>query len=79
MNITDQSTADTIRDFLSLPSEAMPAAAFVDDTDCGVSAWTHLRDWLLPEHRQRINHMGERVHLVADHDGWRDGVTVTLA
>ena len=79
MTTTDQSTTDTIRDFLALPPEALPSVAFVDGMGSkDYHAGAHLRDWLLPDPRRHINHMGETVRLQADRDGWRDGVVVTL-
>ena len=64
----------TISEFLRLPAESMPAAQWLDDDDSG--AWSALRDMLRPSAQQRINHVGDRVRLSADRDGWRDGVVV---
>lgn len=72
-------TAEIIRDFLALPKTAMPAASWVDSMGEDGSAWSHLRDYVRPAESQRINHLGETVHLRADRDGWRDGIVVTLS
>ena len=72
-------TAETIRDFLCLPPEALPGAQYLPPWDeDGGDPWEQLRDYLLPEPAQRINHMGETVRLRAARDEWRDGVIVTL-
>ncbi len=79
--MTTTDTHATIREFLSLPPEALPAAQYLSpwNEDAGVPAGSQLRDYVLPEHRQRINHMGEQVRLVADRDHWRNGVIVALS
>jgi hypothetical protein len=73
---TDQ---QTIREFLALPAEALPGADWLDpgDADEG-SPYRHLRDAIRPESAQQLNHVGQRVRLHADRDGWRDGVIVTV-
>ena len=67
------------RRFLALPATALPRATWADpqSEDCG-SCWAHLRDALLPDDRQEINHTGEGICLAADRDGWRAGITVFL-
>jgi hypothetical protein len=72
-------TIEAIRAFLALPATALPSATWMDSWGDGGSAWPHLRDYLRPEARQRINHMGETVMLRADRDDWRDGITITLS
>jgi hypothetical protein len=75
---TRTQTRDIIREFLALPGVALPAADWVDGMGDSVSPWTHLRDYLLPEARQCLDHLGETVRLRADRDGWREPVVVTL-
>jgi hypothetical protein len=78
MNATD-TDLQTVKDFLRLPKESLPSAVWDDPAEDLGSAWAHLRDWMLPEVEQRMNHFGLCVRLVADRDGWRDGRVVTLA
>jgi hypothetical protein len=68
----------TIREFLALPAEALPAACWAEPTDQdAASAWPMLRDAVLPDDEQRMNHYGERIRLHADRPGW-DSVIVTV-
>lgn len=66
-----------IREFLSLPSEALPQARFANPETAGNdNAWACLRDSLRDPSQQRLNHFGDKIVLQADRDGWRDGVIV---
>lgn len=71
------SDAEIVANFLALPPEAMPSATWVDDgPEFSGSCWPHLRDFLLPMSKQRLNHTGDGIRLHADRDQWRDGVIV---
>lgn len=73
-------TRQTIRAFLALPLGPLQMRArWLDSVSEGDGdPWRHLRDYVRPESRQRLNHLGERICLEADTDGWRDGVEVLL-
>lgn len=76
-NITTEDLA-TIKRFLALPAEALPGAMWYDDCDAlRGSALAYLRDAVLPEERQEMNHIPARIRLHADRDSWREGVIVT--
>ena len=71
------SDEEIVANFLGLPAESLPAAGWVDDgPEYTGSCWPYLRDYLLPLHRQQLNHDGSPIRLRADRDGWRDGVVV---
>lgn len=78
MAIKTQTTKQTVRDFLRLPAEAMPSAIYLDDADVEDigTPWRQLRQYAYGS--DPAIHLGERVILTADRDGWRDGVVVTL-
>jgi len=72
------SDREIVENFLALPAEALPSAQWVDDgPEFSGSCWPHLRDFVLPAFRQRLNHDGSPIRLCADRaGGWRDGVIV---
>jgi hypothetical protein len=70
----------TIRDFLALPPEALPAASWLRGdvaNDIG-DPWPYLRDSVLPSDQRRLNSFGLGCRLHADRDGWRGGVVVEV-
>lgn len=70
-----------VREFLALPVEALPSAdweASGVSEDLG-SCWPYLRDAMLDDKRRQLNTFCQRVVLSADRDGWREGVTISLA
>ncbi len=67
-------TVLTIREFLDLPPEALPSAGWSRDVDADMGdAWPYLRDAVLPEPEQRMNHLRLPILLKADRDDWRNG------
>lgn len=65
---------ELIREFLRLPSVALPRVAMLDDDS---EAWDHGWD-LLRRRADGEPPMGLEARLSADRDEWRDGVVVTL-
>ena len=76
--LEDDAAKTTIKEFLAIPGEALPAAQFIESDDEGYSAWPMLRDYVRPVDLQAYNHCGEFVRLRADRDGWREGKLVRL-
>lgn len=68
---------ETIREFLELPSGALPAATFLRDSDSDLgNAWGLLREYVAdPDGCMRWE---APIMLTADRDGWRDGVRVVI-
>lgn len=75
MNATD---IDTIRRFLALPAESLPAADYVAESGL-LHPWSALRCATSrnPERQDMATGCGS-IRLRADRDEWRDGVIVTL-
>jgi hypothetical protein len=65
----------TIRAFLALPPEALPAARVVHDEDGTGSVWSALRD-RAADRPPRYGYPVE-ILLTADRPEWRNGSTVT--
>jgi hypothetical protein len=63
----DDNLARVVRDFLALPSEALPGVTAASD-DIG-DLWAYLRAG---------GGVAETLTLRADRDGWRDGVTIRI-
>ena len=68
---------DIVKNFLALPPETLPSATWVDDgPEFTGSCWPYLRDFVLPESKQRLNHDGSPILLKADSPEWRKGAVV---
>lgn len=67
-------TLTLIKEFLKLPSEAMPQALDLDD-DVVCGTWQTLR---LLARGEEMSGLGSRIRLTADRDGWRDGHVITI-
>lgn len=69
--------AEIVANFLALPAESLPSAAWKDDgLEFSGSCWPYLRDFLLPLDRQKLNHDGAVIVLSAARSSWRGGVKV---
>jgi hypothetical protein len=67
---------EIIREFLRLPREMLPSATWANrDCDDQGSCWPWLRSAISTD--GQLNHVGDRILLHADCDGWRDGVVVS--
>lgn len=66
-----------VRDFLSLPAGALPAAIFLRDADDDIgSPWSLLREYATdPDGCMR---WGAPILLTADREEYRDGVRVVI-
>ena len=68
---------EIVANFLALPAEALPAAAWVEDgPEFNGSAWPYLRDFLLPVGRQQLNHDGSAIRLSAARTEFKRGVII---
>lgn len=78
MTTETKTTKQIVQEFLSLPPGALPSAIYLDDFDVEDlgTPWRQLRQYAYGSVPPL--HLGERVLLTADRDGWRDGVVVTL-
>lgn len=68
-----------IREFLALPHEALPSAAWVHDEDgYGFNAWDvlHGMNASLGYFPPELDTPDVRIRLRASHEGWRDGVII---
>ena len=78
--MTSTDTRETIRQFLALPPESIPKAAWVDDDfahDIG-DPWPFLIDALRPADKRLLSSIGFDVVLKANRDKWRSGVVVMI-
>ncbi len=72
--IRDAEAVALIREFVAMPSEALPGAAWTD-TDMGGNPWQALRQ---VAKSGAVEDAPSTVRLHADRDGWRDGRIVSL-